>query len=105
MPSLILRTAPRAELAAANGLNSLARTAGSSLASALGGTVLASQTVTLAGLTYPSLAAYRTLFAICAAAALAGTLTALAIPLSSASAEDPAGTDTAGRRAPRRAEG
>ncbi len=28
MPSLILRTAPRAELAAANGLNSLARTAG-----------------------------------------------------------------------------
>ena len=67
--------------------------------------MLTSQTVTLAGLTYPSLAAYRTLFEICAAAALAGTLTALAIPLSSASAEDPAGTDTAGRRAPRRAEG
>jgi len=89
MPSLILRTAPQAELAAANGLNSLARTAGSSLASALGGTVLTSQTVVLAGLVYPSLAAYRTLFAICAAAALAGALTALAIPLSAASAENP----------------
>jgi hypothetical protein len=90
MPSLILRTAPQAELAAANGLNSLARTAGSSLASALGGTVLTSQTVVLAGLAYPSLAAYRLLFAICAAAALAGALTALAIPLSPASAGDPA---------------
>src|SRR5450756_558538 len=82
MPSLILRSAPRAELAAANGLNSLARTAGSSLASALGGTVLTSQTITLAGQVYPSLAAYRTLFAICAAAALAGAVTALVIPVS-----------------------
>jgi MFS family permease len=81
MPSLILRSAPQAGLAAANGLNSLARTAGSSLASALGGTVLTSQTITLAGAAYPSLAAYRTLFAICAAAALAGAVTALTIPL------------------------
>ena len=45
MPSLILRAAPPAELAAANGLNSLARMTGSSLASALGGAVLTSQTV------------------------------------------------------------
>jgi MFS family permease len=83
MPSLVLRSAPRDELAAANGLNSLARTAGSSLASALGGTVLASQTITLAGFAYPSLAAYRTLFAICAAAALAGAVIAQVIPMSS----------------------
>jgi MFS family permease len=88
MPSLILRSAPRAELAAANGLNSLARTAGSSLASALGGTVLASQTITLAGYAYPSLAAYRTLFAICAAAALAGAVIALVIPMSSSPAQE-----------------
>jgi hypothetical protein len=45
---------------------------------------LASQTITLAGYAYPSLAAYRTLFAICAAAALAGAFTALVIPVSSA---------------------
>jgi MFS family permease len=88
MPSLILRAAPRAELAAANGLNSLARTAGSSLASALGGTVLASQTITLAGYAYPSLGAYRTLFAICAAAALVGAVVALIIPMPSAPALD-----------------
>ncbi len=86
MPSLILRSAPRAELAAANGLNSLARTAGSSLASALGGTVLTSQTITLAGHAFPSLAAYRTLFAICAAAALAGAAIALVIPMAPARA-------------------
>jgi MFS family permease len=86
MPSLILRSAPRDELAAANGLNSLARTAGSSLASALGVTVLTSQTISLAGYAFPSLAAYRTLFAICAAAALAGALTALVIPAASAPA-------------------
>jgi MFS family permease len=91
MPSLILRYAPSDELAAANGLNSLARTGGSSLASALGGTVLASQTITLAGHALPSLAAYRTLFAICAAAALAGAVIALVIPETSAlDAEDQA---------------
>jgi hypothetical protein len=91
MPSLILRSAPRAELAAANGLNSLARTAGSSLASALGGTVLTSQTIVLAGYAYPSLAAYRTLFAICAAAALSGALIALVIPVA-ASPDEAAAT-------------
>lgn len=90
MPSLILRSAPRDELAAANGLNSLARTAGSSLASALGGTVLTSQTITLAGYALPSLAAYRTLFAICAAAALAGALTALVIPKAAGPVAGPA---------------
>ena len=94
MPSLILRSAPQAGLAAANGLNSLARTAGSSLASALGGTVLASQTITLARYAYPSLAAYRTLFAICAAAALAGAVIALAIPMSSS----PGGRSRRGER-------
>ncbi len=96
MPSLILRSAPRAELAAANGLNSLARTAGSSLASALGGTVLTSQAITLAGHAFPSLAAYRTLFAICAAAALAGAVIALVIPMASAPAADSAVTAQAG---------
>ena len=61
------------------------------LASALGGTVLTSQTITLAGYAYPALAAYRTLFAICAAAALAGAAIALVIPISSHSAQEDAG--------------
>ncbi len=80
MPSLILRAAPAGELAAANGLNTLARSVGSSLASAIGGTLLAAQTISLGGFDLPSLGAYRTLFGICAGAALLGALIALVIP-------------------------
>jgi len=80
MPSLILRAAPADELAAANGLNTLARSVGSSLASAIGGTLLAAQTISLGGFDLPSLGAYRTLFGICAGAALLGAVVALVIP-------------------------
>ena len=100
MPSLILRSAPRGELAAANGLNSLARAVGSSLASAVGGTILTSQVIMLGGLALPSLSAYRTLFAICAAAAIAGAVIALVIPgsppVSAAAAADTGGVRTEG---------
>jgi MFS family permease len=82
MPSLILLAAPPSELAAANGLNSLARSIGSSLASALGGTILAASTITIGGYALPSLTAYRILFAVCAAAALLGAAIALVIPKS-----------------------
>lgn len=80
MPSLILLGARQSELAAANGLNALCRTVGSSLASAIGGTLLAAQTISLAGHELPSLGAYRTLFAICAGAALVGAVISLLIP-------------------------
>jgi len=80
MPSLILRGAPAAELAAANGLNALARSVGSSLASAIGGTILAASTITLGAYALPSLTAYRVLFAACAGAAVLGGLIALVIP-------------------------
>jgi len=80
MPSLVLRGAPASELAAANGLNALARTVGSSLASAIGGTILAASTITLGAYALPSLTAYRILFAACAAAAVIGGLVALVIP-------------------------
>ncbi len=80
MPSMILLGARKAELAAANGLNALARTVGSSLASAVGGTILAAQTISLAGFDLPSLGAYRTLFALCAGAALIGAVIALLVP-------------------------
>ncbi|HST39794.1 MAG TPA: MFS transporter [Conexibacter sp.] len=84
MPSLILLGARTSQLAAANGLNALSRTVGSSLASAIGGTLLASMTISLAGSELPSLGAYRTLFAICAGAALLGALISLVIPAASA---------------------
>ncbi|WP_435174928.1 MFS transporter [Actinacidiphila sp. bgisy145] len=82
MPALINLAAPRSALAAANGLNSLFRSVGSSLASAVGGTLFASQVIVLGGQAIPSLHAYRLLFGICAGAALLGALIALTVPTS-----------------------
>ena len=87
MPGLIIHAAPRSELAAANGLNTLFRSVGSSLASAIGGALLAAQTINLAGHALPSLAGYRTLFAICAGAAVLAAILAAVIPHSSATAD------------------
>jgi len=79
MPSLINAHTPADEIAAANGLNTLIRSVGSSLASALGGAVLASSTVALGAFTLPSLGAYRELFAMCALAALLAAGVALVL--------------------------
>ncbi|AGL16803.1 MFS transporter [Actinoplanes sp. N902-109] len=80
MPGLIIHATPRSELAAANGLNTLFRSVGSSLASAIGGAILAGVTVRTGGYELPSLTAYRILFAVCAGAALLGAVLALLIP-------------------------
>ncbi len=74
LPTLINSHSPAAELAAANGINTLARSLGSTLASAIGGTLLASITMDLGGVEVPSLAAFRVLFAICAGASLIASL-------------------------------
>jgi MFS family permease len=87
MPGLIMHATPRSELAAANGLNTLFRSVGSSLASAIGGAILAAQTILLAGHALPSLTAYRTLFAICATSAVLAAVLAAVIPRSSATAD------------------
>lgn len=70
IPSLINEHTPATEIAAANGLNSLFRSLGSSLASAVGGSILAGSTVILGQFAVPSLTAYRELFALCAGAAI-----------------------------------
>jgi MFS family permease len=80
MPALIALGAPQAELAAANGLNTLCRASGASLASAVGGTILASSVVAVGGVAMPSLTAYRLLFGICTGAAVAGAAIALLVP-------------------------
>ncbi|SHG47849.1 Sugar transporter [Jatrophihabitans endophyticus] len=80
MPGLINLATPRAALAAANSLNALCRSLGSSLASAVGGTILAAQVITLGPATLPSLTGYRILFALCAGAALLGAVIALLVP-------------------------
>ncbi|HEY8301957.1 MAG TPA: MFS transporter [Jatrophihabitans sp.] len=80
MPALINRNTPPSEISAANGLNSLARSLGSSLASAIGASLLTASTVIVAGFALPSLGAYRTLFAACAVAAVLAAVAALCIP-------------------------
>ncbi len=99
MPALIGRAAPRAELAAANGLNTLCRAFGSSVASAVGGTVFASQLVLVAGQSFPSDGAYRLLFGLCAAAAVLAALIALTVPVRG-TADSEASTELAGQAAP-----
>jgi MFS family permease len=80
MPALIALGAPRAELAAANGLNALSRLVGSSTSSAIGGTILASTVVVVGGVALPSLMAYQILFALCAGAAVLAAGVALLVP-------------------------
>lgn len=80
MPALINRNTPPTEISAANGLNSLARAFGSSVASAIGGSLLTASTVVVAGVALPSLGAYRVLFATCATAAVLAAVAALFIP-------------------------
>lgn len=80
MPALINRNTPPSEISAANGLNSLARSFGSSLASAVGGSLLTASTVVVAGVALPSLGAYRVLFLSCAVAAVLAGVAALFIP-------------------------
>jgi MFS family permease len=80
MPALIALGAPPSALAAANGLNSLSRLVGSSTASAIGGTILASAVVVVGGVAIPSLTAYQILFALCAGAAVIGAFIALSVP-------------------------
>ncbi|WP_051102515.1 MFS transporter [Parafrankia elaeagni] len=80
MPTLIMTSAPASEGAAANGLNTLMRSIGTSTASAVIGVVLANMTISFGASTVPSLTGMRVGFLIGAGAALAACLLALAIP-------------------------
>lgn len=80
IPSLINSYTPASEIGAANGLNTLFRSLGSSLASAAGGAVLAADTVILGDFAAPSLTAYRELFAICGVASILAAVLILFIP-------------------------
>jgi MFS family permease len=85
MPSLINRYTPPHEIAAANGLNTLFRSLGSTLATAVGTSILASSVVyhvvngqVVDGAS--SLTAYRWLFAVCAFASVLAAVLVLTIP-------------------------
>jgi MFS family permease len=80
MPALIMSAVPVAESAAANGLNSLSRSIGTSSASAVMGVVLAHMTTSLGSVTIPSEAGFRATFMIGAGVAVLAALVVLTIP-------------------------
>jgi len=80
LPSLINSHTPPTEIAAANGLNTLFRSLGSSLASAIGGSILAANVVILGEFAVPSFSAYRNLFLLCAVASIVAALLILLVP-------------------------
>lgn len=81
MPGLIMGSVPVRETASANGLNSLMRSVGLSVSSAVIATLLAQMTLTVGPLTVPSLAGLRVAFLIAAGTSLVGFLVvALLVP-------------------------
>jgi MFS family permease len=92
LPALINAAVPVSETAAANGINALARSLGTSVSSAVIGAVLSSMTISLAGHLVPSLNGFRTALLVAAGAAVVATLLALLIPGPSSSQSDSATT-------------
>ncbi|MEW1722056.1 MFS transporter [Streptomyces sp. NPDC093109] len=90
LPSLIMGAVPASETAAANSLNTLMRSIGTSLASALAGVVLAQMTTDFGGRALPSENAFKVVMAIGAGSAVLAFFVASFIP------RQPAG----GKRAP-----
>lgn len=80
MPTLIMAAVPATETAASNSLNSVMRTLGSTLASAVLGVVLASHLIGSGDTATPSADGFRLAFIISGAAAVAGVLIAVFIP-------------------------
>jgi EmrB/QacA subfamily drug resistance transporter len=80
MPGLIMGSVPLHETASANGLNSLARSVGTSVSSAVIATLLAQMTITVGPLTVPSLTGFRVAFVIAAGAAALAVLVTLLVP-------------------------
>ncbi|MFI7350909.1 MFS transporter [Streptomyces sp. NPDC049936] len=101
MPALIMGAVPASETAAANSLNTLMRSIGTSVASAIAGVILAQMTVTLGGFALPSENAFKVVMGIGAGAAVLAAALASFIPhhRSSAGVAHPAPADGAAARA------
>ncbi|AQT79249.1 MFS transporter [Mycolicibacterium litorale] len=80
MPALINAAVPVSETAAANGVNALARSLGTSMSSAVIGAVLSTMTMPFAGHSVPSLDGFRAAVLVAAAAAGMAVVIALTIP-------------------------
>lgn len=97
MPGLIMGAVPMSETAAANGLNSLLRTIGSSSMSAVVAALLTGITIDIAGQSFPGHGAFVAMFAIAGLATLSATLAAVFLPRQSSAAPVPT---PSGTRAP-----
>jgi MFS family permease len=80
MPTLIMHSVPPRETAAANGLNSVMRTLGSTVAASVVGVILSSDVVRAGGVDIPTAAAFQWVFAMGAVVVLVGVIIALFIP-------------------------
>jgi MFS family permease len=80
MPTLIMNAVPPSETAAANGLNSVMRTLGSTVAATIIGVILSTQVVESGGIAIPTTAAFQLSFGLGAAVSLAGVVVAIFIP-------------------------
>ncbi|MFB7656308.1 MULTISPECIES: MFS transporter [unclassified Streptomyces] len=101
MPALIMGAVPASETAAANSLNTLMRSIGTSVASAIAGVILAQMTVGLGGFALPSENAFKVVMGIGAGAAVLAFVLASFIPRHrpSAGVAHPAPADGAAARA------
>jgi MFS family permease len=88
LPALINAAVPVSETAAANGINALARSLGTSISSAVIGVVLATMTITYAGHTMPSLQGLRIALLISAGVAALAAVVAITIPAADAAAAE-----------------
>ncbi|MFC7342803.1 MFS transporter [Saccharopolyspora griseoalba] len=80
MPALIMSAVPRSETAAANSLNTLMRSVGTSTSSAVSGAVLAQLTISFAGRAVPSHGGFQVIMGIACTAALVALAIAAFLP-------------------------
>lgn len=80
MPALVMAAVPVSETAAANSLNTLMRSIGTSVSSAVAGAVLSQLTITIGGSAVPSQNGFRIVMAIGAGAALSALCIAAFLP-------------------------
>jgi MFS family permease len=80
MPGLIMAAVPVSETAAANSLNTLMRSIGTSISSAVAGVILAQMTMSLGPVTVPSQNGFRLILAIGSGAALVALAIAAFLP-------------------------
>ncbi|MGP4005350.1 MFS transporter [Streptomyces sp. 4N124] len=102
MPALIMAAVPASETAAANSLNTLMRSIGTSTASAIAGVILAQMTTDFGGYALPSQNGFKVVLAVGAGAALLAFAVASLIPRqqpagvgAARAASEPAGAETA----------